>query len=204
MKLRGPVPLLLACVVLCGEACSSSPPAQSPAPRPSEAPASDPAATAARISGDWQFAMERGGQSIEGWLHFSLSSGELVGSMIGADNNPREISKIVLKGDKISWQIENDYAKETYEGTLSGSSMEGTLKVSRKSGQGRGSGEGGGSGGGSAGGGYGGHHGGGRGGHGGGGGREGAWGQVKWHALRSVQVTPGPAPEPTKAPDIGS
>jgi hypothetical protein len=143
--------------------------------------------------------MERGGRSIEGWLHFSLSAGELVGSMIGADNNPREISKIVLSGDKITWQIENDYAKETYEGKLSGSSMEGTLKMSRKSGQGRGSDEGGGSGGAPAGGGYGGHHGGG---HGGGGGRGGGSGQVKWRAFRSIQTTPGPAPEPTKVPDI--
>jgi hypothetical protein len=144
--------------------------------------------------------MERGGQSVEGWLHFSLSAGELVGSLTGSDNNPREVSKIVLNGDKISWQIESDHGKEIYEGTLAGSSMDGTLKISRKSGQGRGSGEGGGSA--PAGGGYGGHHGGGRGG-GGGGGRGGAGGQVKWHALRSVKPALPELPEPTKAPQAG-
>jgi hypothetical protein len=135
--------MLIAAGALCWEACASSPPpppppARQPAPASSEAPVSDPVSTAARISGDWQFAMERGGQSVEGWLHFSLSAGEMVGSLTGADNNPREISKIVLKGDKIFWQIENDFAKESYEGKLTGSSMEGTLKVSRKSGQGQG------------------------------------------------------------------
>lgn len=186
-------------IILSGGCSSPSP----PPPRAAQPHPSDPAATAARISGDWQFAMERGGQSIEGWLHFSLSAGELVGSLTGSDNNPREVSKIVLNGDKISWQIESDYGKEIYEGTLAGSSMNGTLKVSRKSGQGRGSGEGGGSA--PAGGGYGGHHGGGRGG-GGGGGRGGAAGQVKWHALRSVKPTlpelPEP-PEPTKTSQQG-
>ena len=161
---------------------------------------SDPAATAARISGDWQFAMERGGQSIEGWLHFSLSAGELVGSLTGADNNPREISKIVLKGDKIFWQIENDFAKESYEGKLTGSSMEGTLKVSRKSGQGRQRGSGEDSGTPPSGGGYGGRRGG-RG--GGGGGRGGTTGQVTWRAFRSVQPTLAPSPEPTKTPQTG-
>ena len=191
---------LLAAAALSWEACASSPP-----PPPPPEPASDPAATAARISGDWQFALERGGRSIEGWLHFSLTAGELVGSLTGGDNNnTREISKIVLKGDKISWQIENDFVKETYEGRLSGSSMEGTLKVSRKSGQGRQrgtSGDGNEGSGGSTGGGYGGRRGGGR--RGGGGGRGGAAGQVTWRAFRSVEPTPAPAPEPTKAPEVG-
>ncbi len=189
---------LLAAAALSWEACASSPP-----PPPPPEPVSDPAATAARISGDWQFAMERGGQSIEGWLHFSLTAGELVGSLTtGDNNNSREISKIALKGDKISWQIENDYMKETYEGKLAGSSMDGTLKISRKGGQGRGRGSGGDDGsGGSTGGGYGGRRGGGR--RGGGGGRGGAAGQVTWRAFRSVEPTPAPAPEPTKAPEVG-
>ena len=203
MTLRGPGPLFLACAVLSGGACSSSPPAPPPLPasRPSEAPVSDPAAAAARISGDWQFAMERGGRSIEGWLHFSLSAGELVGSLTGPDNNSREISKIAVKGDKITWVIETDYSKETYEGKLAGTSMEGTLKMSRKSGQGRhGGSEGNEGSGGSPGGGYGGHHGGG---HGGGGGRGGATGQVTWRAFRSIQPTLAPLPEPTKAPQQG-
>ena len=189
--------LLTACVLVLS-ACSSSAPAPAPAPaRPVEAPVSDPAATAARISGDWQVAVERGGQTIEGWLHFALNSGILVGSLTGADKNPREISKITLKGDKISWLVESDSRKESYEGTLKGSSMEGTLRVSRGGGGRRGGdsegqeGSSGRSGGG--------RRGGGRGGRGGGGGG-GTAGQVTWRAFRSVPPAPSPSPEPTKPP----
>jgi uncharacterized membrane protein YgcG len=180
-----PGPFLAACI-LCLSACSTS----APAPvRPVEAPVSDPAATAARISGDWQIAVERGGQSVEGWLHFALNTGFLVGSLTGADNNPREISKITLKGDKISWLVESDSGKESYEGTLKGSSMDGTLNVSRGGGGSRGR----------SGGGSGGRRGGGRGGGGGGG----ASGQVTWRAFRSVPSAPAPSPEPTKPPQTG-
>ena len=183
---------LLTAGVLVLSACSSSAPAPA---RTVEAPASDPAATAARISGDWQVAVERGGQTSEGWLHFALNSGVLVGSLTGADNNPREISKITLKGDKISWIVETDSRKESYEGTLKGSSMEGTLRVSRGGGGRRGGdsegqeGSSGRSGGG--------RRGGGRGGRGGSGGG-GAAGQVTWRAFRSVPPAPSPSPEPTK------
>jgi len=196
----------LAVAVLLAGACSSSPPPPPPPPaaRPVETTAPDPAAVAARISGDWQFAIDRGGRTAEGWLHFASSAGELVGSLTGPDNTPREISKITLKGDKISWQIAGESRTEHYEGTLKGASMDGTLKISRGGGGRRGGGaegeEGSGSGrtGGPPGGGYGGR----RGGGGGGGGRGGAAGsgQVNWRAFRSVQATPVPAPEPTKPP----
>ena len=184
-----PGPGLLAVGVLCLAGCSSS----SPAVRHVEAPVSDPSAVAARISGDWQIAVERGGRSIEGWLHFALNSGILVGSLTGADNNPREISKISMKGDRISWLVDSDSGKESYEGTLKGSSMEGTLRVSRGGGGG-GGGSSGRSGGGRRG-------GGGRGGGGGGGG--GGSGQVTWRAFRSVPPALAPSPEPTKTPQPG-
>ena len=180
-------------------ACSSSTPAPAPAPaRPAEVPVSDPAATAARIGGDWQVAVERGGQTIEAWLHFALNSGILVGSLTGADNNPREISKITLRGDKISWVVQGDTVKESYSGTLKGSSMDGTLTVSRGGNGRRG---GGGSQGqdGSSGRSGGGRRGGGRRGGGGGGGSS---GQVTWRAFRSVPPEPAPSPEPTKPPVI--
>ncbi len=191
---------LLTAGLLVLSACSSSAPAPAPAPapaRPAEVPASDPAATAARISGDWQVAVERGGQTIESWLHFALNSGILVGSLTGADNNPREVSKITLRGDKISWIVQSDTAKESYAGTLKGSSMEGTLTVSR-GGSGR---RGGGSEGqeGSSGRSAGGRRGGGRRGGGGGGGSS---GQITWRAFRSVPPAPSPPPEPTKPPVI--
>jgi len=182
--------------------CSSSAPAPPPR-RAVEEPASDPAATAARISGDWQIAVERGGQTSEGWLHFALSAGILVGSLTGDDKNPREISKITLKGDKISWRIEGDAVRETYEGTLEGSSMKGTLKRSRGgSRRGGGSeGEEGSSGSGRGGGGSGGRRGG-RGGGGGGrgGGGGGSTGAVTWRAFRSVPPATVPSAEPTRTP----
>jgi uncharacterized membrane protein YgcG len=177
---------LLGAGILCLPACSTSAPV-----RPVEAPASDPAATAARISGDWQIAVERGGQSVESWLHFALNTGILVGSMTGADNNPREISKITLKADKISWLVASDTGKESYEGTLKGSSMEGTLRVSRGGGGGSRGRSGGGSGGRRG--------GGGRGGGGGGG----ASGPITWRAFRSVPSAPTPSPEATKPPRTG-
>ena len=142
-------------------------------------------------------AVERGGRSVEGWLHFALNSGILVGSLTGADNNPREISKITLKGDKISWLVESDFGNESYEGTLKGSSMEGTLKVSRGGGRRGGGSEGQQGSPGRAGGGR--RGGGGRGGGGGGG----AAGQVTWRAFRSVPPAPSPSPEPTKALQTG-
>lgn len=197
--------LLIAVAHLCVAACSSAPPARREPERREEAPAQDPAAIAARIGGDWQFAVDRGGQTTEGWLHFALNAGELVGSLTVGDSD-REISKIALKGDKLSWRIETDSATERYEGTLKGSDMEGTLKMSRKGGEGRrgggSEGEGSGSrGGGGSFGGYGGRRGGF--GRGGGGGR-GASPEIKWKAYRSVRPTPAPtpAPEPTKLPVV--
>jgi len=198
---RRPGSSLLTAGLLVLSACSSSAPAPAPAPapaRPVEVPVSDPAATAARISGDWQVAVERGGQSVEAWLHFALNSGILVGSLTGADNNPREISKITLRGDKISWVVQGDTVKESYSGTLKGSSMEGTLTVSRGGGGRRGGGSEGQEG--SSGRSGGGRRGGGR--RGGGGGGGGTAGQVTWRAFRSVPPAPSPSPEPTKPPVV--
>ena len=191
---RRPAISLLTAGLLVLSACSSSTPAPA---RPVEVPVSDPAATAARIAGDWQVAVERGGQSVEGWLHFALNSGILVGSLTGADNNPREVSKITLRGDKISWTVQGDTVKESYSGTLKGSSMEGTLTISRGGGGRRGGGSEGQEG--SSGRSGGGRRGGGRRGGGGGGGSS---GQVTWRAFRSVPPAPSPSPEPTKPPVV--
>src|SRR5262245_24207214 len=126
---RGFLVSLSAAAVLAWACSSYSPsPAHAPAREVEPAPA-DPAAVASRISGDWQLAIERGGRTIEGWLHFGLTAGELAGSVTGPDANPREISKIHLRGDKIAFEVAGDSRTEHYEGTLKGSSMEGTLKV---------------------------------------------------------------------------
>lgn len=179
-------------------ACSSSPPPRQQAPAP-EMSGPERAAAAVRLSGDWQFALEIGGRSQEGWLHFSESRGELVGTMTGPDNNPREVSKIALKSDKVSWDVVSDYATQRFSGTIKGSSMEGTVKMSR-SGGGRGGG-GGATPDGESGGRSGGRRGGfgGRGGGRGGGGRGGA-AEMKWKAFRSVAPTPAPAQVPEPGP----
>ncbi|HKA37336.1 MAG TPA: hypothetical protein VKH43_10990 [Thermoanaerobaculia bacterium] len=195
MRSRPGTLLFLAAAVLSAAACFSSTPPPAPArSHEAESPPADPAAVAARISGDWQLAIERSGRTLEGWLHFGLTAGVLVGSVTGPDANPREISKIQMKGDKIAFEVSGDARTEHYEGTVKGSSMEGTLKIGPPKGRQGEGGSGGRSGGGSGGGGYGGRRGGGGG--RGGGGREG--GSITWKAFRSVHAEP--ALEPTKAP----
>jgi hypothetical protein len=206
------LPLLLAASLL-PAGCSSGP-APAPEPRAETLPAS-PAAAAEKLGGFWLFSIERGGQSIDHALHIALTAGELVGSLTGPDGNAREISKITLKGDKVSWEIEGQGATQRFEGKLkSASSMEGTIKMSRGSrgGQrggsgGSGSGQSGDDGSGatppgegqpSGGGGYGGRSGGG--GRGGGRGARGGGSapQVTWKAFKSVEPTPEATPAPAK------
>jgi hypothetical protein len=189
----GSLPSLLATSLLAA-ACSSTPaPAPVPTP-PKEVPAATPEAAAARLGGVWLFAMDRGGQSIDHSLHIALTAGQLVGSLTGPDGNAREISKIALKGDKVSWEIDGQGATQKFEGTLkSVSSMEGTVRMTRgTSAQGEGQPSGGG--------GYGGR-GGGRGGGGrgsrGGGGR--STPQVTWKAFKTVEPAPAPAPAADKS-----
>ena len=197
MDTRGATRLLPAAALAFASACSSSSPPPRRAVQAKESRASDPAAVASLISGDWQFAIERGGRSIEGWLHFGFTAGQLVGSLTGEDATPREISKIALKGEKISWQIAGESRTERYEGTLKGSSMEGSMKFGPGTAGREGGGESGRAGrsGGAPGGGYGGRHGG-----GGRGGPRGESGEIRWKAYRSVLVTPVPPPAPTAAP----
>jgi len=206
------LPLLLAGSLL-PAGCSSAP---APAPAPhAEAPSASPAAAAEKLGGFWLFSIERGGQSIDHSLHIALTAGEIVGSLTGPDGNAREISKITLKGDKVSWEIEGQGATQKFEGTLkSASSMEGTIKMSRGSrgGQrggsgGSGSGQSGDDGSGTpppgegrpsgGGGGYGGRSGGGRGGRGGGG-RGGSAPQATWKAFKSVEPPSEATPAPAK------
>jgi hypothetical protein len=207
------LPLLLATSLL-PAGCSSAP-ASAPAPH-AETPPASPAAAAEKLGGFWLFSIERGGQSIDHTLHIALTAGELVGSLTGPDGNAREISKITLKGDKVSWEIEGQGATQRFEGKLkSASSMEGTIKMSRGSrgGQrggsgGSGSGQSGDDGGGATppgedqpsggGGGYGGRSGGGGRGGRGGGGRGGSAPQVTWKAFKSVEPQPGATPAPAK------
>jgi hypothetical protein len=196
---------LLLATSLLSAACSSTP---APAPTPQkETSAATPEATAAKLGGLWLFAIDRGGQPVDHSLHISLTAGELVGSLTGPDGNAREISKITLKGDKVSWEIGGQGFTQKFEGSLkSASSMEGTIKMSRGSRTSQRGGSGGGKSGDdggstsppgegqpSGGGGYSGRggRGGGRGGRGGGGSSATA---VTWKAFKTVEPAPTPAP----------
>jgi len=213
------LPLVAAAVF--APACSSTP---RPEPGTTEPPLS-PAVANEKLGGYWLLSVQRGGQSVDHSLHLQLTAGELVGSLTGPDGNSREVTKVALAGDKVSWEIGSSSQGgmvQRFEGKLTGaSSMEGSIKMvraqrgSRKAGgssgsSGSDSGDGSGSssgdgtapsdGGGSASGGSSGSSGhGGRGGHGRAG-RGGSGGTtVTWRAFKSVEPQPQTTPAPSKA-----
>jgi hypothetical protein len=211
------LPLLLAASLL-RVSCSSAPAPAAPSPAPpTDAPAASPAEAAAKLSGFWLVTVQRGGQALDHSMHIALTEGLLVGSMTGPDGNSRELSKITLKGDKVSWDVGGERMAQRFEGKLKGSSMEGKVKMARSSrGGGRGQGKGGGQSGDEggdtsasppgegqppSGGGGGGRGSGGRGGRGRGG-RGGSAAEVTWKAFRSVEPPPEVTPAPSKAGGI--
>ena len=204
-------------------ACSSS---STPAPQPSASPAKSetaPAApvplTPAMLAGNWLVEMKMGTRTVEGSLHFALTSGVLVGTFTRSDGAEQELKDITIKGNEVAWDIEAGGGKQHSRGTVDGTSMKGTVKRSgaRRGGQRGGGGspdgetgdgdrpsnpsDGGappeGSGGGGS---YGGRHGGGR--RGGGGGGRGGSGSseitfVAYKSVPPVEVTGTP---PTASP----
>jgi hypothetical protein len=124
-------------------ACTSSPPpSPSAAARPPERAASVAVpVTPAMLAGNWLFEMKIGGRSVEGSLHFAVTSGVLVGTFTRSDGNEQELKNIEIKDNGVSWDVEGGGGKQHAKATVDGSSMKGTLK---RSGGGRG-GRGGGS-----------------------------------------------------------
>ena len=127
-------------------ACTSSPPPSPAAPttaaRPPEGAASVAVpVTPALLAGNWLFEMKMGGRSVEGSLHFAVTSGVLVGTFTRSDGNEQELKNIEIKENAVSWDVEGGGGKQHAKATVAGSSMKGTLK---RSGGGRG-GRGGGS-----------------------------------------------------------
>ena len=174
---------------------------------------SSPAEAAAKLSGFWLVTVQRGGQSLDHSMHIALTEGVLVGSMTGSDGNSHELSKITLKGDKVSWEIGGERMAQRFEGTIKGASMEGKVKMARSS-RGGGSGQSrGGSQPGEDGGDMpasppgegqpqsGGRGGGGRGGRGGraGGSRGGIAAEATWKAFKSVEPPPEATPAPARS-----
>jgi len=146
---RGLLAALGAASCLCA---GSAPPAASPSPTPvspgagAAAPAAAPVPVAPEaLAGDWLFELTRGGEPVQFSLHFAVQGGVLAGSLTGPDGNARELSKIDLHDDKVSWDVAGDTATLHYEGTVSGAAMKGTVRRSggrRSRGTGGESGEG--------------------------------------------------------------
>ena len=133
--MRGPHFLLIGATAL-AMACSSTP-KPDPGAAKTEPPAS-PAVANEKLGGTWLLAIKRGGSSADHSLHFQLTAGELVGSLTGPDGNSREVAKVALAGDKVSWEIGSSSQGgmvQRFEGKMTGaSSMEGSIKLVRTQG----------------------------------------------------------------------
>jgi hypothetical protein len=176
------------------------------------------------LAGNWLVEMKMGTRTVEGSLHFALTSGVLVGTFTRSDGTEQELKDVEIKGNEVAWDVEGGGGKQHSRATVDGTSMKGTVKRSsaRRGGQRGGSGGGnpdgetgegdrpanpdggappeGSSGGGS----YGGRHGGG-GRRGGGGGRGGSGSSevtfVAYKSVPPVEVTgtpPAAAPTPSR------
>ncbi|MDQ6894731.1 MAG: hypothetical protein M3167_18910 [Acidobacteriota bacterium] len=116
-------------------ACASSPPPPSPpptsAPRPAEGSAAVRApVTPAMLAGNWLFEVKMGGRSVEGSLHFAVTSGVLAGTFTRSDGNEQELKNIEIKENVVAWDVEGGGGKQHAKATVDGSSMKGTLKHS--------------------------------------------------------------------------
>jgi len=141
MKARDPfVGFTAACTLLLA-ACATSPAPSSPAPAATPRSAEGAAAAAAPVTpamlaGNWLFEMKMGGRSVEGSLHFGVTSGVLVGTFTRSDGNEQELKNIEIKENVVTWDVEGGGGgKQHAKATVEGSSMKGTLK---RSGGGRG------------------------------------------------------------------
>ena len=148
MRIRNPFFCFAAALALFFPACASSPPPSLPprspaaAPRPPEgAAAASAPVTPAMLAGNWLFEMKMGGRSVEGSLHFAVTSGVLAGTFTRSDGNEQELKNIEIKNNSVAWDVEGGGGKQHAKATVEGYSMKGTLK---RSGGGRG-GRGGGS-----------------------------------------------------------
>src|SRR4051812_38133391 len=114
-------------------ACSSS---SGPGPAPPATPAktSDApapvAVTPAMLAGNWLVDMKMGTRTVEGSLHFALTSGILVGTFTRSDGTEQELKDVEIKGNEVAWDIEAGGGKQHSRATVDGTSMKGTVKRS--------------------------------------------------------------------------
>jgi hypothetical protein len=95
-------------------------------------PAATPAPTSVVVSdllGDWRFQAETGERDIVGTLRFSLEASELTGKYIGAGGAATNLANLKLDGNHISWDLVSARGTWQLQGTVQGSSMNGTFQT---------------------------------------------------------------------------
>lgn len=95
-----------------------------------------PSATAQPVSqalsnlvGDWQFQAETGERDIVGTLRFAMEGPELTGVYIGPRGNATALANLRVEGTRISWDLVSARGTWQLQGTVQGSSMNGTFQT---------------------------------------------------------------------------
>lgn len=124
---------IFAAVVIAVGRCASAPPP--PPPRPAAVKSVPPEA----LAGNWLFAVQMGGRTIEGSLHFSVVRGVLAGTWTSSEGREFELEHVAIDGNGVSWESDGPSGRMRASGKIDGSSMKGTMKrAGRSSGDGRG------------------------------------------------------------------
>jgi len=116
--------LLAAFLAFGGCATAPSSPASAPPPAVRRVANVSPDA----LAGNWLLAVQLGGRTVEGSLHFSVIHGVLAGTWTSADGREFELSKIAIDGDGVSWESDGPAGRMAASGKIDGSSMKGTMK----------------------------------------------------------------------------
>lgn len=106
-------------------ACSSNPPPASPAPMPAPAPApAAPApaastATARDVTGNWDFTVDAGGQTVSGEMVVTRVGAGFGGTVTPQGMSAATIRSVTITGDRIVLVVDSPDGEATFNGTLS-------------------------------------------------------------------------------------
>lgn len=81
------------------------------------------------LLGDWRFQAETGERDVVGTLRFSLEASELTGLYISPQGNATKLVNLKLDGNRISWELVSARGTWELQGTVQGSSMNGTFQT---------------------------------------------------------------------------
>lgn len=114
-------------------AAATRPPATAvPAAATPSAPAETPTPISVAVSellGDWRFQAETGERDVVGTLRFSLEASELTGLYISSQGNATKLVNLKLDGNRVSWELVSARGTWELQGTVQGSSMNGTFQT---------------------------------------------------------------------------